>query len=251
MTRIERMRALVRRLGALKRQPATRRQIVLAGTGVVAALLALGAALPAGAKTKVVVSVVGGASVTIKPTVTFKAGGTIKAGPVTFTGGAPVRAPRVASNVGHFIVGQPTVPTVNWATGGTAPRPIYLGGIAYSCVPYGYGAPVYGGAGYGGAGYGGAGYGVPLYDYRAQRAARPRIAYGYGVAPYRAAQRRAPAVETPGTFNLPQGYVEVGLTETARPSFEPLIVQIAGAPAQSGPLPVVHKPAGKNHIHIE
>lgn len=237
MTRIERMRAFARRrLGAV-----TRRQWMLASTCAVAALLALGAALPAGAKTKVVVSVVGGASVTIKPGATIKLGGTFKAGPVTFTGGAPAVAPRAASNVGHFIVGQPAVPAVNWAATRPAPRPIYLGGIAYSCVPYGYGAPVYGGAG----------YGVPLYDYRAQRAPRPRVAYGYGVAPYRAAQRRAPAVEIPGTFNLPQGYVEVGLTETARPSFEPLIVQIAGAPAPSGPMPIVHKPAGKNHIHID
>lgn len=246
MTRIERMRALVRRLCAVahrqvKGRQVTGRQWTLAGAGVVAALLALGAALPAGAKTQVTVGVASGASITLKPSITFKAG------PVTFTGNFQARAPRTAASVGyfsggHFIIGQP------YAAQPYAPQP-YAGrrqALAYAPI---YGCPPYS---LGVTGYGMAGYAVPLYDYRADRFARPRQAYGYGYnRRVAAAAPRQARQETLGTFNLPAGYVEIGLTETPRPSFEPRIVQLAGTKAPSGKLPTVHKPAGKNHIHIE
>ncbi len=200
------------------------------GGGAAAVSFALCAAMPAGAQTQPLQYVLPGqqAGVTL----------TIKAGPVTYSGATlavagaqigPFRAqPRFATSVGHFAVAQlPTRPQQIVAPSGNA----------YGCPPWGSSS-----------------YSVPLYDYRADRYARRGYAYGYnygyGYAQGVAAGQQAAAVAS-GAFNEPAGYTYVGLTETPRPSFEPLIVRIAGAPAKSGPMPVVHRPAGKNYIHID
>lgn len=174
-----------------------------------------------------------------------------------------VQTRHFATSVGHFTVGQ----------GMAKPRQIvvpslaYYGGAQYGCPPWG--APGYGGgyaggygaAGYGGPVYGAAGYGVPLYDYRANSYAQRgyRGGYGnYGYPPYMAQVAPMPyRGEAPGSFNAggsfnePAGYVAVPLTETQRPSFAPRIVHMAGAKTPGGEMPVVHRPAGKNYIHIE
>lgn len=222
-----------------------RRRLGAALAGGAVLLLGLAAALPAGAKTEIVL---GGASMTIRPAPAIVLrpaialnSVTIKAGPVTFTG-RNVAAPRVVSNTGHFIVG-----------GGVAPQrrailPLPVNGLIYGCPPayynpygYAYAPPVYGAAG----------YGVPRYDYRATGTTRARSAYNYLYGLQARGYAPAPRAETLGTFNMPSGYVYLGAGAEARPSFEPRIVQIAGAPQYSGKLPVVHRPAGKNHIHVE
>ena len=228
-----RLSAFARQFGTPRRRQIGKR-IGLAGGGAAALSLAIFAAMPAGAQTQPLQYALPAqqAGVTL----------TIKAGPVTYSGATlavpgaqagPFQAqPRFATSVGHFAVAQ--LPT--------RPQQIVVpSGNAYGCPPWGSSA-----------------YSVPLYDYRADRYARRGYAYGYGYgynygygyAQGVAAGQQAAAVAT-GAFNEPAGYTYVGLTETPRPSFEPLIVRVAGAPAKSGPMPVVHRPAGKNYIHID
>lgn len=212
------------RVSALLRQGFGRRPFAFALAGA-AAFVMLGAAVPAGAKSMVTAQVPG-VSVSIK------------AGPVKFVGISNLRfrfgnvqfgtiqtRPRFATSVGHFVINRGP---------GQQRQVLMPDGIVYTCPPSG----AYGG-----------GYGVPLYDYRASRYAQRGYGYGFGAAPV--------VVEQPaqqdyvGTFNRPAGYAVVNSTETPRPTFQPRVVQIAGTPQMTGPMPVVHKPAGKNHIHIE
>lgn len=216
-------------VGTPRRRQMSKR-IGIAGGGAAALSLAIFAAMPAGAQTQPLQYVLPGqqAGVTLS----------IKAGPVTYSGATfavagaqvgPFQArPRFATSVGHFAVAQ--LPT--------RPQQIVVpSGNAYGCPPWGSSS-----------------YSVPLYDYRADRYARRGYAYGYnygyGYAQGVAAGQQAAAVAT-GAFNEPAGYTYVGLTETPRPTFQPLIVRIAGAPAKTGPMPVVHRPSGKNYIHID
>mgnify|MGYP001006446704 CR=1 FL=1 len=225
---VARLSAFARQFGTPRRRRIGKR-IGLAGGGAAALSLAIFAAMPAGAQTQPLQYALPAqqAGVTL----------TIKAGPVTYSGATlavagaqagPFQAqPRFATSVGHFAVAQ--LPT--------RPQQIVVpSGNAYGCPPWGSSS-----------------YSVPLYDYRADRYARRAFAYGYSYG-YGYAQGVAAgqqAAITAGAFNEPAGYTYVGLTETPRPSFEPLIVRVAGAPAKSGPMPVVHRPSGKNYIHID
>ena len=234
MNRIERVSALLRDSLANPRRLRVGQAVLgfaifgLAAIGVAGLLLAA-AATPAGAKTQ--------AGVQFSVTVPAQgAGASFAFGPVKLKVQAPAR-PRFAVSIGHYTVGQPYA----------RPRQI----LAYNAPLYD--APAYGCPPYGAPIYGQAGYGVPLYDYRADRLARRGQVPGYGrkALGYGSAAAQRPTEDAPGMFNLPSRYVTVGLTETPRPRFEPRIVQLAGAAPRSGPMPIVHKPAGKNHIHIE
>jgi hypothetical protein len=235
------------------------RYIALGAAAGLAGLLAVGAAMPAGAKGEFVISA-GGAVMNIQ-TGNIQTGVKLKTGPVTFTGAAQRAMPRFVSNVGHYAIGANPLNQISpedLARDAQMQGAVVQGGrivvpvVSYDCPNYVSG---YSGYSYGGLAYGTAGYGVPLYDYRAKNTYfRPRANYGYGydrTYGRRQIVQQQPREETLGTFNMPSGYTVLGLNETPRPSFEPRIVQLAGTPQHTGPMPVVHKPAGKNHIHIE